>query len=78
MQKLTGTRYTQTEFLLAAIADRLSYLVWFKTEDGAKNRNRPKSFVEEMTGEKKEKNNKPMAFNNGDDLKAALARFEEA
>lgn len=35
--------------LLACIADRLGLLVWMKTKDAEKNRNRPKSIVETMT-----------------------------
>lgn len=35
------TRWSDTEWLLADVVDRLSLLVWFKTKDGSKNRNRP-------------------------------------
>lgn len=34
--------WSTTDYLLAMIADAQAWLVWAKTEDGAKNRNRPK------------------------------------
>lgn len=33
--------WSDTEYLLADAVDLLSLLVWFKTKDGSKNRNRP-------------------------------------
>jgi len=47
-------QYTNTEELLAIIADRLGWLIWAKTKDGQRGRNKPKSIYEEMT-KKKEK-----------------------
>lgn len=41
--------------LRAAIADRLSLLVWFKTKDGRAGRNRPASFVSQLCAEKQDK-----------------------
>lgn len=35
------TRWGDAEYLLADVVDRLSILVWAKTKDGARNRNRP-------------------------------------
>ena len=46
MRALSGSRAGTAELLLAAMVDRLSTLVWFKTKDGAKGRNRPKSVLE--------------------------------
>lgn len=50
--------------LLAAIADRLGLLVWFQSEDGAKNQNRPKSILESLQGGKSEDN--ACAFESGE------------
>lgn len=54
MRALSGRKATQSDLLLAAIVDRLSMLVWFKTKDGMKGRNRPASIVERMTREDEE------------------------
>jgi hypothetical protein len=52
--KLNNMKVTPDTMLLAAAVDRLSFLVWAKTKDGAAGRNRPKSIVEELTREKEE------------------------
>lgn len=46
---LTGEQTSIDTLLLATIADRLGLLLWAKTKDGQKGRNRPKSIVEKMT-----------------------------
>lgn len=35
------TRWSDAEYLLAEVVDRLSLLWWAKTKDGARNRNQP-------------------------------------
>lgn len=47
--RLAGAKIDQKTMLLAAIADRLSILVWQKTRDGQRNQNKPKSIVDELT-----------------------------
>lgn len=47
--KLSGDKLNLTDTLLALIVDKLSILVWFNTEDGEHNRNRPKSVYESLT-----------------------------
>lgn len=56
MQGLSGQKTTLEDMLLAAIADRLSVLVWFQTEDGRKGRRRPKSLVDVIMGEPERRN----------------------
>ena len=51
-RKLAGVKHSTDTLLLAAIADRLSLILWTKTEDGQKNRNRPASIYESLTKEK--------------------------
>ena len=51
MRALSGQRADLRDMLLAAIADRLSILVWFQTKDGQKGRRRPKSLVDLLTDE---------------------------
>lgn len=46
--KLSGARAPANIVLAAAIVDRLSLLVWMKTKDAEKNRNRPKSILQEL------------------------------
>lgn len=52
--KLSGVKTTTDMMLLASAVDRLSLLVWAKTEDGQNNVNRPKSILAILTGNKEE------------------------
>lgn len=54
--------------MLANIADSLSTLVWFKTKDGTKGINRPKSFVNALLDIDQEKNSEVVAFDTADDF----------
>lgn len=61
------------DLLLQAVqADRLGLLFWAQTEDGQKNRNRPKSFVEALTGEQPKKMKR---FNSPEDFRRAWAKI---
>lgn len=62
--------------LLAAIADRLAYLVWFQTKDGASGVNRPHLLTEALIG-KEEKPTDIVAFETKEQLDRALAEFEK-
>lgn len=76
-RKLSGAKTDQQTYLLACIADRLSYLVWFQTKDGQKGRNRPHLFTDDLTGKTAEREkSKPMAFDTPEQLDRALARFK--
>ena len=46
--KLADMQVSPDTLLLAAIADRLGILVWQKTEDAGKGRNRPRSILESL------------------------------
>lgn len=76
MRALSGRRASQRELLLAGILDRLSTLVWFKTKDGLKGRNRPKSVLERLLRED-EKENKAFAVP-ADELEEHLKRIRES
>lgn len=54
--KMNNTKHPLDTLLLAAIADRLSLLVWTKTTDGAQGVNRPSSIMAKLLGEVEEKN----------------------
>lgn len=47
-------KYTVEQNLLMAVCDRLGWLVWSKTKDASRGRNKPKSIYEAMHKEKDE------------------------
>lgn len=49
MMALTDRKVTTDQLLMAAVVDRLSYLVWMNTKDAQHNRNRPKSILDTLT-----------------------------
>lgn len=53
--KMSGQRVSVNTLLLASVVDRLSTLVWAKTKDGQKGRNKPKSIVESINRPVREK-----------------------
>lgn len=69
MQAISGTKFPLDITLLAAILDNVSILVWSKTKDAQKGRNKPKSVLEQLTTEKKP--SKIVAFNSGADFDRA-------
>lgn len=76
IKKMTGKKADTNTYLLAAIADRLSVIVWQRTKDGAKNKNRPQMFTDILTGKAAQRGaEKPMSFRTKQDLDKALARF---
>lgn len=52
-RRLYGLRDYPIELLLGEIVDSLRLLLWSKTEDAMKNRNRPDSIVDFLTEPKK-------------------------
>ncbi len=52
--KISGQKAASEVLLLAAAVDRLGLLLWMNTEDGHKNRNRPKLIAEQFIESKKE------------------------
>ncbi len=74
--KLRGINFPTNTMLLAAIVDRLSILVWHKTKDGQKGRNKPKSILEAMVQtEEKEKDYE--VFDTPEAFEAAMARINK-
>lgn len=71
---MAGLRVPLDTALLAIIADRLGLLLWQRTEDGQRNRNRPKSIAEQLLGEGKQKSD-VQAFASAEDFEAARARI---
>ncbi|WP_333559520.1 MULTISPECIES: DUF5361 domain-containing protein [Ligilactobacillus] len=51
---MADMRYTLDTLLSAGILDRLSILIWQKTEDAQQNRNKPVSLTDILTGNAEE------------------------
>lgn len=68
---LAGAQCSVETMLLALIADKLSYLVWFQTEDAVKNKNRPDSIYLSLIGTQGQKSDSDvMVFETGSEFKA--------
>lgn len=52
--KMSGLKISLDRLLMARMVDSLALLVWSKTEDSTKGRNKPKSITEVLTVEPKE------------------------
>lgn len=72
---LSKTRVTTDTFLLAAVVDKLSLLVWSKSEDARHGRNRPQSIVRAIAGENPQEHGDILSFDSGEDFEAARARL---
>lgn len=69
---MSGHQARLDYLMQATVIDYLALLTWFKTEDGRKNRNRPKSFVEALSGRRK---NDVQSFSTVEAFEAARARI---
>ena len=70
-RNISGVNASLNTLLLACIVDRLGVLIWQKTKDGQKGRNRPKSFVESLV----KKDNDVESFDSVAEFEKALKRF---
>ena len=68
--KMTGSDLTRTDLILTVIADYLALILWSRTKDGHKGRNKPKS-IREMFGKKKE--SEVVGFDSPEDFQRAWA-----
>lgn len=74
--KMSGQSVDLKTLLLAGIADRLSTLIWFQTEDGQKGKNRPTPLINLLTNNKKEENKEDVIiFNSGEDFEKQRLRL---
>lgn len=67
-RELSGQKHPVETILLSHIADALQTLVWFKTKDGRRGTNRPKSILQEIM---KDNDEKYMAFDSVEAYEAA-------
>jgi len=70
-RKIAGAKLTNDTMLLAAAVDRLSLLIWMQTEDGQRNRNRPKSILSSILNTEE---NEVAAFDSPEAFMAARAK----
>ena len=78
MRKMAGSDQTLQEMLLAAGVDALNLILWTKTKDAEKGRNRPKSVLMEMTKEAEEKkDNGILAFDTPEEWMKAYKEARE-
>ena len=68
--KMSGAAAAPDILLLAAAVDRLSLIVWSKTEDAKKDINRPKSLVERLTNPQ-EDSEEPAGFDTAQEYESA-------
>lgn len=61
-RKMSGVRLSLSEMLDAMKADILNLILWTKTKDGQKNRNRPESLFKRLMGLEKERKDELMSF----------------
>lgn len=73
-RELTGQKQTVETILLSQIADSLQTLVWFKTKDGQRGTNRPKSILQAIMDDGE---NKYMSFDCPEAYEAARRRILE-
>lgn len=72
--KLSGMKVKPDILLLAAAVDRLSFILWTKTEDAKTGANRPPSIVESLTGYQKKENGMTV-FDSMEEFEAARDRI---
>lgn len=74
--KLSGSKISLEQSLLASVADRLGILIWQKTKDGAKGNNAPKSILATLNGEIEDKDKSEMrVFESGEEFLKARAKL---
>lgn len=56
--KASESKVPINTLLLAGILDRLSLILWQRTKDGQRNRNRPKSISDQLLGKNKDNHSK--------------------
>lgn len=72
--RLMGAKAPKTDLLLAAMVDRLSMLLWMKSEDGKNGTNRPPSILSVILGTEQE-DKAVEAFESDQDFEAAWTQI---
>ena len=69
-RKISGCNLSMDELLLTLIFDGVNHLIWQRTKDGAKNRNRPESLFKKLTQDEKSQKDELETFKTVEDFKA--------
>lgn len=75
VRKLNGQAYPIDTLLRAAAVDKLSLLVWFKTKDGAKGINQPKSILDVLLNGEEKLQEEIRGFQSVEEFEAARRRI---
>lgn len=73
--RISNSKLTTDQTILALIADNTRVLTWLNSADGAKGVNRPKSLVEALLGEMKPKESGIETFETGQDFDDAWRKL---
>lgn len=71
--RIKGGKYLSKEVLLAMLVDNTAHLIWMQSEDAQNGRNRPKSILAAMLGEKED--NDVEAFDTPEDFERERDRI---
>lgn len=69
-KKITKQKMTLTEMLLSLLVDGINILIWQKTKDGAKGRNKPESLFRKLLDLDKKQKDELQSFTSVDDFEA--------
>ncbi len=72
MMKVTNSKLTLEQTLVARMVDELAFISWSKTKDGQRNRNRPKSVLETLMSDNE---NEVECFTTPEEFKAEWDRI---
>ncbi len=75
--KISGQKFNYETMLLAGILDANNWLVWSKSKDGQKNKNKPKPVLKHMYSDDSNKNN-CIKFSSSKDFENARKKAIEA
>lgn len=75
--KLSGMPADRMTLLAAVIADRLTFLAWAKTKDGAKGRNKPASILAKLMNAGKEPKQEYNVYRTPEEFEEAWRKAQE-
>lgn len=70
-KNLTESKLDIETTLIAKMADDLSMLLWSKTKDGQKGRNKPKSILAMLSNAERKEDSDIVLFESGEDFRKA-------
>ena len=73
--KLTDSKLTIEQNFQAMMVDALNFIVWSKTDDARRNRNRPQSILEKIRNKDNISNKECKSFSSKEEFDEALARI---